>query len=344
MSSLDLTFLDRVCSIENSALGNIEADKLFLDKSIDLSVTQIKKFIIYYNEERKRRYGYEGILPAEYTHEYSNISKDWKRKLITIGVEGDIVISILKRVQMFENVYTRLEGLPISISGSKQNEKSVLDNLTPELCYKINAIEPEAAILEAWGYTLSEKQDNYNFYCDVPTHSLKIGSSKWRNKKGINKLNKITELTWEIVTKPSRAIIDIQKGFDEYKGEGKGANPNRASWHSLAKNIAEFKSFGSDSVLFYLFSYNKNPIGLCVYVIVNKKWAHQIVKKSAHSTEVPEVLNKKFGSYIHYVTITDLNSRGITDVYLGGSFDIGELKTHKKEMSDAAINTLVYKK
>ena len=337
MSRLDLTFLDRVCSIENSALCNIEADKLFLDKSMDLSVTQAKKFIIYYNEERKRRYGYEGILPAEYTHEYNDIAKDWKRKLITIGVEGDIVISILKRVQMFQHVYTRLEGLPISISGNKQNEKSVLDNLTPELCYKINAIEPEAEILETWGYTLSEKQNNYNFYCDVPNHSLKIGSSKWQHKKGIKKLNKMTELTWEIITKPSRAIIDIQKSFDDYKGEGKG-------WHSLAKNIAEFKSFGSSSVLFYLFSYNKIPIGLCVYVIVNKKWAHQIVNKSAYSTEVPEVLNKKFGAYIHYVTIIDLNSRGITDVYFGGSFNIGELKTHKNIMSDAAINTLVYKK
>ena len=177
MSRLDLTFLDRVCSIENSALSNIEADKLFLDKSMDLSVTQAKKFIIYYNEERKRRYGYEGILPAEYTHEYNDIAKDWKRKLITIGVEGDIVIAILKRVQMFKHVYTRLEGLPISISGNIRNEESVLDNLTPELCHKVNVIEPEAAMLESFGFILSEKIDNYNFYCNVPTHSLKIGSN-----------------------------------------------------------------------------------------------------------------------------------------------------------------------
>ena len=84
-----------------------------------LSDISSKADIDFVNAERQLRYGPQYILPAEYSYEYNLICNDPHRRIITIDFGDDIAIVVLKRVQMFQNVYTRIEGIPISRSRNK---------------------------------------------------------------------------------------------------------------------------------------------------------------------------------------------------------------------------------
>ena len=120
-----LTPFDTPCiMIEN--LSDTSANDLFKHKCLRLKDEYTKKYIDFYNTERYRRYGVTGILPAEYTHEYNCISNEWQRKVLTVGIGTDVVIVVLKHIQMFQYIYKRMEGLPISIEGNRENEKKVL--------------------------------------------------------------------------------------------------------------------------------------------------------------------------------------------------------------------------
>jgi len=179
---------------------------------MDFSRHSSKKFIDYFNDTRKNRYGYEGVLPAEFSHEYNRIAKDWQRKIITIEYNEDLIIMVLKRVQMFKTVYTRVEGLPISINNNCKNERTVLLKLIEKnLINKISSNSSEAEKLKDWGYTLSEKIDSYNFYSHIPSNCEKISKNKWRTKKGINRMLKMSNLKWKVLKEETDEIEMIDK-------------------------------------------------------------------------------------------------------------------------------------
>ena len=56
-------------------LDTIDSNELYKEKAMRLDDIESKKYIDYYNDERYKRYGYEGILPAEYSYEYHLIKK-----------------------------------------------------------------------------------------------------------------------------------------------------------------------------------------------------------------------------------------------------------------------------
>ena len=43
-----------------------------------------KEIIDSFNSSRSNRFSYEGILPAEYTHQYNKICKDIQRRIVKI--------------------------------------------------------------------------------------------------------------------------------------------------------------------------------------------------------------------------------------------------------------------
>ena len=130
MSFLDeLNPFEAIPCIDIEDLKTVDPSTLFNDICIPLKEPKSKKFIDFFQYQRRMRYGHEGLLPSEYVHEYHKIKNEWQRKILTVGVKDDLVVVVLKHVQMFQHIYKRLEGLPISASGSLINEELVFDAL-----------------------------------------------------------------------------------------------------------------------------------------------------------------------------------------------------------------------
>ncbi len=351
---IELNLLERDPCIKWDGLNKISEREFFLEKAMDFSRHSSKKFIDYFNDTRKNRYGYEGVLPAEFSHEYNRIAKDWQRKIITIEYNEDLIIMVLKRVQMFKTVYTRVEGLPISINNNCKNERTVLLKLIEKnLINKISSNSSEAEKLKDWGYTLSEKIDSYNFYSHIPSNCEKISKNKWRTKKGINRMLKMSNLKWKVLKEETDEIEMISKGFDKWKTTIEGTHKG---WHKLSKGILKYPFWRDKNTIYYLITYKDIPVGFCVYII-NGKLAHQIINKSIGHTiyeknsqltnEVEqkefEEIKKRMGALIHYITVKDIYERGIVDGYFGGAFSMKSLRTYKQILNDVEIPHYVFK-
>ena len=344
--------------VEIGELKKLTSRELFLEKSFDFTSTKSKEIIDYFNSTRTKRYGIGGTLPAEYTHEYQKINKEWYRKYITIGVKGDLVIVVLKYVNMFGNVYNRIEGCPISITNNRENEIKVLISLfNNQLTNKIGCVKKEGDELEKIGFVFTDKIISYNFYSHIPTNYEEISKNKWRTKNGVNRMLAMKNLSWKLLNNETDIdkIKIVNKGFDRWKMEIEGTDKG---WHNLSKKSVQYPYWDEDDgVNYYLFSYKDIPIGLAVYIFPNGKLAHQIIKKSLghllyedgfiklnekESNEFDE-LGKRLGNYIHYITVKDLYEMGIEDGYFGGSFSMKSLRTHKGRMNDLEISHYNYK-
>ena len=331
-----------------------DSNGFFRDFCKSLKTPVSKKFIDYYNDVRMERYGIGGILPAEYSNEYNKISEDWQRKVVTVGIDDDLVIIILKKVQMFKYVYLRMEGLPISISKNKKNEVLVLNTLfNNDIVHKIGCLENESEILDD-KFTFSEKIDSYNFYSYIPDNYKKISVNKWKTKKGIKRMLNMSNLNWKVLTEYNPSIPIINNGFDRWKKEVEGTHKG---WHKLSKGINNYKFWEDKNVLYYLFSYKDIPIALCVYIVIDNK-CHQIVNKSfghcifeddifssLNEDELNEIeeLKKRTNALIHYITIEDLNNRNIEHGYFGGAFSMKSLRKYKQIMNDEEIEHHIFK-
>ena len=313
----------------------------------------IKKFIDFYNHTRRKRYGVGGVLPAEYTNEYNKISEDWQRRLLLVGVDEDYIVVFLKRVQMFEYIYNRMEGLPISITNNKNNEiKVLLELFKSNSVFKVSGLENEMKDLDKYGFEFSEKINSFNFYSCIPSNYEKM-TNKWRTKKGINRMSKMKNLTWKVMEDYSEDIEIINAGWDKWKREVEGI---AKGWHKLTKGIEKYKFWEDENVIYYMFLYKDIPVGLCVYIILNDI-THQIVNKSIghfiyekefnplneQETLELEEIKKRLNAYIHYKTIQDLNSRGLVHGYFGGAFSMQSLRKYKQIMNDKEIEHLIYK-
>jgi len=354
---LNLSIFENIPCVEYVDLGDIQEHNFFMVKSMELDTS--KKFIDYYNHKRSVRYGFRGVLPAEFTSEYNIISKDWQRKIITIGIENDLVIVVLKRVQMFKAVYTRMEGLPISINDNRDNENRVLLQLSEKhLIGKISVIEPESELLEKLGYKFSEKIDSYNFYSHVPSNYLKINSNKWMHKKGIKRMLKMSNLTFTILAdrdiNDQRDIEILNAGFNKWKKE-KEKTPK--GWLKLQKSMSKYPYWDDKNTICYMFRYKDVPVGFVVYILTNDNTTHQIINKSIGRNlheEIEDIftkeeviefneIKKRISAFIHYKTIGDMNERNIEHGYFGGAFSMKSLRTYKTIMNDHEIAHYVYK-
>lgn len=350
---MKLNFLEQVPCIEVASFPNLTEDIFYKDYAVKLNLPNAKKYIELYVELRMERYGYLGSLPAEYTYEFNKISPDWQRKVITIGINDDLVILAMKRVQMFKYVYSRIDGMPISISGNRENELEVLYELAKyKLCHKISVNSAEKEIMDKLDFPFSEFVETYNFYSYVPSNFAKIDKNRWRTKKGINRMLRMSNLKMEILTGQSNNIDTISKGFDAWKIELEGVVFGK----KLSKGIKKYKFWEDKNTIYYEYTYKGIAVGLCVYILANGI-AHQIVNKAighmvfeqntSHldENELKELdeIRKRLNAYIHYTTIKNLNERGVEHAYFGGVFRTPSLRVFKRIMNDEEIPHHVYK-
>ena len=350
-----LTPFDTPCMmIEN--LPSISAKDLFSHKCIRLKDESTKKYIDFYNKERFNRYGYEGILPAEYTYEYNKIKNDWSRKILTVGVDSDVVVVVIKHVQMFQHIYKRMEGLPLSINGNTENEEKVFDILIDSgLIKKVLVIQEE----ELWlnnkkGFDVSSELKTYNYYTLIDTHWNKINSNKWKHRIGTENL-KDPLLTYRILTKKDNSVEIMNNAFELWKKD-----IEKTKWLStgFTKAITKYPYWNDSNVEYCVFEYDGFPVGLLVYLVVNNEVSYQLINRGiSHMmfedetsnktlSTIPDRVKKRIGSYMHYIRTKNLHEHGVKVTYAGGVFDIRKpsLGTYKKEMNDSYFGVKVYEK
>ena len=333
--------------IDINALPTVEPSAFFRERCLSLKEQSTKKVIDFYQTERRNRYGHIGFLPAEYTHEYHRIKNEWQRKVATVGVENDVVIIVLKHVQMFQHIYKRLEGLPISMMGNAANEQRVFDAVRGTLCLKCLGNDAEAEWMASQGLRLDTRLDTYNYYAHVPSNFKKVGSHKWRTKKGVNRLLRDHKLTCRKLTEQDDAVGIINTAFLRWKRD-----IEKTRWLSkgMSEAITRYSYWNDPSLAYYLFEYNGTPIGLVVYLIVNERLGYQLVNKGiAHmvfedAVAVPNEVRQRLGAYMHYVTMRDLRDRGVVDTLAGGAMGTrkASLGIYKAIMNDCPISAKVY--
>ena len=363
--------------IEIEDLKNIDSTEFYKVKSIPMWEIEAKEFIDFYNTERTNRYGIGGTLPAEFSHEYNKICHDGFRRVITIGYDGDRVIVIIKRVQMFKHIYNRIEGLPISMGGNKCIERCTLTEIAGlGLATKISALEGESECLKQWGFEFSEKVEAYNYYSHIPTNFSRIDKSKWKHKKGIKRMLAMKNLTMNsLQDQNTHDLQDIQilnDGFDKYKKE---VQKVPKGWHRLQKSMLKYPYWTDNNVICYLFRYKDIPVAFVVYILVNGRLTHQIINKTIgrnlhvqpyfgkmdfsgtaeefvdyspikvkEEKEFEEV-KKRISAFVHYKTMQDMVRRGVVDGYFGGAFgeDGKTLRTYKSIMTEQEIEHYIHK-
>jgi len=350
-----LTPFDTPCiMIEN--LSDIPANDLFKHKCLRLKDEYTKKYIDFYNTERYRRYGVTGILPAEYTHEYNCISNEWQRKVLTVGIGTDVVIVVLKHIQMFQHIYKRMEGLPISIEGNKENEKRVFNILINlEIVKKVlSSIKEEQEFLENCGMSVDSELKTYSYYSDVEHNwNTKSGLNRWRTKKGVNRLEKNDKLTCRILTKNEECVKIIGEAFCKFKEE---VHKDKFLSKKFTKSIIEYPHWNDDNVEYYLFEYDGFPIGLICYVYSHFSVGYQVVNKGIRSLlyddnikenvkSIPQEVIKRLGEYMHCKSIEILRNKGIKYSNCGGVFGTmkPEIALYKRLMNDSFFGMKVYK-
>jgi hypothetical protein len=323
-----LTPFETIPCIDIQDIKSTLTGKDLFNKSMNISNPMSKTFINLFNRKRYSRYGYEGILPAEYSHEYHKIKNEWKRKVITIGVDDDLVIVVIKHIQMFQYVYERMEGLPISINDNTENEKKVFDILIENgIIKKVLAIYQEGLWLEnTKNFKVSSEWNTYNYFTIVNEHIKNIYSNKWKRKNRINSLIKNPLLEYEELHKADSSIKSLSDSFLLWKEE-----IEKTKWvtKGLSKSFINYPYWKDDSVECILFKYDGFPIGWYANVIIDNKIAHEILEQSVvHMvfkdkeekeiiSNIPNIVKKRLGKYMHYIKMKRFYDRGVDVSYAG---------------------------
>ena len=245
-----------------------------------------------------------------------------------------------------DSIYKRLEGLPISASGSLINEELVFDALKENVCKKFLGNEEESLWLEKKGLELHTHFETYNYYSHVDTNMAKM-KNRWRTKKGVNRLLKNPKLTHRKLTQPDGAVEKINNAFLRWKRD-----VEKTKWLSkgMADAITKYEYWNDPSVEYYLFEYEDIPVGLIVYLLVNEKIGYQLVNKSIdhmvfeEEVDIPDEVRKRIGAYMHYVTMKDLQKREVVDTFAGGAMGTrkASLGIHKSIMNDSSFGVKIY--
>ena len=340
--------------IDFNELSKCTSDDFY--KVYSESIFDCKKEIKFVQREKISRYGDEYVLPSEYTYEYNKINQDRMRRFVTVKINDDKVFIVLKRVQMFQFIYNRIEGIPISYLKNKDTEMKVLKEISEnKLAQKIGVNEIEETFIKKY-YQFSEKIQCYNFYSNIKNNFEKIDKNTWKHKKGINKLSKMSNLTFNILDEENIMLdgMDIEIINDAFNKGKRKIDSKSKGWLKLQKSMSKYSYWVDDSVVCLMFKYKSIPVGFIAYII-DGEIAHQIINQTSarcsydnlnfNEEEQKEfdIIGKKMSAFVHYKCVEDMKKRNIKSAFFGGSFDIGKLDIYKKIMNDKKICHYVYK-
>lgn len=350
-----LSPFEAIPCIEIDDINHLTTGKELVDKSMSLTNPIAKKFVDFYNTERCNRYGFDGILPAEYTHEYNLIKNEWGRKVITVGVGDDIVIVTIKHIQMFQHVYERMDGLPISVEGNRKHEDQVFDALMGSgLTKKVLANDQEGQWIESKkNLKVSSEWQTYNYITDVAKRTDEVESSKWKSKNRINTLISNPLLTYRLVTEQEQCMKSMSDAFFLWK---KDIEKSRWLVKGLSKAFVKYPYPNDESIDCVVFEYDGFPIGWYVNLVINNTFAHEIIEQSVvHMkfedkntqqiiADIPNNVKKRLGRYMHYIKIKRLRKRGVDASFAGcvSSTRNSDLNLYKMDTTSECCGAKIY--
>ena len=111
MSFLDeLNPFEAIPCIDIEDLKTVDPSTLFNDICIPLKEPKSKKFIDFFQYQRRMRYGHEGLLPSEYVHEYHKIKNVCFRNQGSVARNWSVsaprnapLLSFITKIEPLEN-------------------------------------------------------------------------------------------------------------------------------------------------------------------------------------------------------------------------------------------------
>ena len=190
--------------------------KFLLNNSYHIE-TQYKDVLFYFLgkeiEENPSNMGDYTICP-----EWGDASSDFRMRFIIVKSDNDYSLVVLKVVTPFTENYLRIDYPIVSIYHNETSSKvlRVLKMYKGIHFYSV----------------ISENKDGrrYNYYNTLEDFESKMNKSKWKSKKGINKLSKIIDVVScdDISIDKARGMFDFLFDFwNKSKGESVSSKTER---------------------------------------------------------------------------------------------------------------------
>lgn len=299
-------------------------------KKIRLSSEEVEK----YSAERVRRYGVDGVLPAEFFPAYQWLRQgDWTREFLVFG--GDVVLAY-KKIRIFSAQYNRLEGLPLSLSGDAEKERQALEIvLKCGWLHKARVCQKEAAILhERFGLMAVQEAAVANFWYDTSKRYERTLKSSWRPRSVLNWAKDAGVLEWRQPT--YKDADEISRLYDSW-AEKKRLEKQNVMFKELYGSLISRQLQDSEKLDISVLAWNHHVIAFVVHLISDKS-AHLLANITVSNTTFdfgcPPKLKPYVGQIVTHFSSKMFSERGIEVGFLGYCEENDPLIKYKRSLAD----------
>ena len=262
--------------------------------------------------------------------EWAEASKNMRMRFIVISIKDDYILVPMKMIDPIGyDRYFSLSMEPISYSGSRDNEIQVVRLLMQFDCVKYIAV-PE----------LEPGDEVDNNYYNVADDFKEMDRSKWRSKRGVNKLMSVIDFDNHAELTPGieDRVLTVNGIWDDIKmSKDKKLKLSKKTDQSLAK-----LSLNNQSLYIYSFSYHGKMIGYSIAVVIVDKYIallstkqitndyQRLVDYIGEDTEELQMVHRHLSSFMQYMIHKDaFQERKFEGVYNYGDTKIKGLKDFK---------------
>ena len=299
-------------------------------KKIRLSSEEVEK----YSAERVRRYGVDGVLPAEFFPAYQWLRQgDWTREFLVFG--GDVVLAY-KKIRIFSAQYNRLEGLPLSLSGDVEKERQALDIvLKCGWLHKARVCQQEVELLQTrFGLSAVQEAAVANFWYDTSKRYERTLKSSWRPRSVLNWAKTAGSLEWRSPTYKDQD--GIARLYDSWK-EKKQLEKQTVMFKELYGSLTARHFPGSDKLDVSILAWNDQAVAFVVHLISDNS-AHLLANISVSNTTFdfgcPPKLKPYVGQIVTHFSSKSFSKRGIQTGFLGYCEENDPLIKYKRSLAD----------
>ena len=262
--------------------------------------------------------------------EWAEASKNMRMRFTVLEIDSDYVLIPLKMIDPIgHDRYFSLSMEPISYNRISDNEVKAVNIMKQFDCVKYIAV-PELEV--------GDEVDN-NYY-NLPEDFKEMDRSKWRSKRGVNKLMQIVDFNphAELIPGIEEQVLTVNGIWDDIKmSKDKKLKLSKKTDQALAK-----LSLNNQSLYIYSFSYHEKMIGYSIAVIILDKYIALLSTKQitnnyqalvdyiGEDTEELQMIHRHLSSYMQYMIHKDaFQERGFHGVYNYGDTKIKGLKDFK---------------
>lgn len=306
---------------ETSSIS-IKEDSIFrpfyraLEKKLGIDST----FVLFYSPQRRE-------------HERLGIYR-----YIIVEKDGDLILLLLKFVNMFKIRYLRLDMLPISIKGDDSNEREVLKVLLENgLIGRVCFVEWEEEVIKEMGLSKGGVLVS-DFYTNIEErYNDRVLNNKWKSKEGINGILKNERVEFRKIEE--KDLEKVKKLYNAWEDPGYYCQKFRAGM--MEKLLVE-------DVFAYGLFVDEEPVMVRVYLRtiddevmrdeINISYAmcrKEDMNYPEETVELIERLRNRWAAIFSYFITKEFFERGIKFCFEGGAVsekekDVSGVWEHKK--------------